>query len=127
VTGSNVIIFQNKHSNGYANMVERRLIEEGKDPASFKLSERAWGVREHGTPFVTHNGEDYLEVIFLKCGDVKYLVDGVETDPSTIEGLDLTPKKEAEQGGLDNKVIIRTYKCDSIRAITVDHQRFERI
>ena len=87
VMGSNVMVFQNKHSNAYENMVARRLVQEGKDPNSFQLSPRSWGVRETGTPFVTHNGNEYLEVIFLKCGDVHYRVDGVVTLKDQIPGL----------------------------------------
>lgn len=116
---SNVMVFQNKNSNAYENMVKRRLQQEGKDPESFQLSPRKWGVREHGTPFVTHNGNEYLEVIFLKAGDTHYRVDGVVTPKEQIEGLPES-KNEAEQGGLDNKVIIRTFAVESILAITVD-------
>ena len=43
--GSQVMVFTNQESNGYENMVQRRLIEEGKDPTSFKVGERAWGKR----------------------------------------------------------------------------------
>lgn len=116
---SNVMVFQNKSTNAYENMVQRRLVQEGKDPSSFQLSPRSWGTREKGTPFVTHNGNEYLEVIFLKCGDVHYRVDGVVTPKEQIPGL---PERaqEAEQGGLDQKVIIRTFAVESILAITID-------
>lgn len=122
--GSNVMVFSNKNSNGYANMVERRLVAEGKDPKSFELSPRKWGTREIGTPFVMHNGSMYLEVIFLRCGDVYYRLDGKEVPKSMIEGL---PEKsdEAEQGGLEDKVIIRTYAVDSIVSLTVDKELYK--
>lgn len=116
---SNVMVFSNKNTNAYDNMVKRRLEQEGKDPESFVLSPRAWGIRETGTPFVTHNGNEYLEVIFLKAGATHYRVDGVITPKEQIPGLP-TRKEEGEQGGLDNKVIIRTYAVESILAITVD-------
>ncbi len=119
---SNVMVFQNKHQNGYDNMVRRRLEKEGKDPTTFELSPRAWGVREHGTPFVNHNGNEYLEVIFLKCGDVHYRVDGVPTARELIPGLPTS--QEAHQGGLENKVIIRTFAVESILAITVDKNTY---
>jgi hypothetical protein len=121
--GSNVMVFQNKTTNGYENMVRRRLIQEGKDPDSFVLSPRVWGERIPNTPFVTHNGKLYLEVIFLKCGHVTYLLDGEECDINQIDGF-VADKQEAEQGGLDNKVIIRTFSVDSINAVTINHQRF---
>lgn len=124
MVGSNVMVFQNKNTNAYENMVHRRLAQEGKDPASFELGERAWGVREHGTPFVTHKGELYLEVIFLKAGEVSYYLDGQPIDKNQIIGL--SEKEEGRQGGLENKVIIRTFKAVNVQAINVGHQRYER-
>ena len=121
--GSNVMVFQNKNINAYDAMVKRRLEQEGKDPQSFELSPRSWGVREHGTPFVTHKGNEYLEVIFLSCGDVHYRVDGVVTPKDQIVGLPESTQ-EARQGGLDNKVIIRTYAVESIIGIKVDKTTF---
>lgn len=76
MAGANCMIFQNKSSNAYENMVRRKLAGEGKDPESFELSPRAWGQRIPQTPFVEHNGKIYIEVIFLKAGDVEYLLDG---------------------------------------------------
>lgn len=122
VTGSNVMIFQNKTTNAYENMVHRRLKQEGKDPASFELSPRAWGTRLEGCPFVQHKEELYLEVIFLKAGTTEYFLDGQPIAKSEIIGLE--DHAEGEQGGLDNKVIIRTYKCDSIRSITVNKEHY---
>lgn len=120
-TGSSVMIAQNKNSSSYNNMVKRRLTEEGKDAEDFQLSPRSWGERIEGTPFIKHTkkGSDtesyYLELIFLKPGIVTYQVDGVETAPEDIQGL---PKRvEGEQGGLDNKVVIRTVCVDNITCI----------
>lgn len=124
VTGSNVMLFQNKSANGYDNMVKRRLEAEGKDPASFQIGPRQWGERETGTPFVNHKGKMYLEVIFLSAGDVQYYIDG-KAHNGPIEGL-ITDKPEGHQGGLDNKVIIRTYTVEHIQSITINHTRYER-
>lgn len=121
--GSNVMVFQNKRTNAYENMVKRRLVAEGKDPNDFVLSPRKWGVREVGTPFVTHNEAEYLEVIFMSAGDSKYYVNGVETPRNQIIGL--KPAQEAEQGGLEGKVILRTYAVESIVSIVIDGERFE--
>lgn len=115
--GHNVMVFQNKKTNGYENMVERRLIAEGKDPTSFELSPRSWGQRIPDTPFVEHNDALYLEVIFLKPGQSFYSLDGVRTSESVLIGL--RDHQEAEQGGLDNKVIIRTFKFDSIKKVHI--------
>lgn len=121
--GSNVMLFANKHINGYEAMVMRRLSQEGKDPESFVLSPRKWGMRVTGEPFVTHNERMYLEVIFMKAGKSTYFLDGQPIDKKDVIGL--TDKEEAEQGGLDKKVIIRTYAFDSIRALTINGERFE--
>lgn len=121
--GHKVMVFQNKSVNGYEAMVQRRLTAEGKDPANFQLSPRVWGERIAGTPFVEHNGQTYLEVIFLKPGKTEMLVDG-QVFNDIIDGLP-AEAINAEQGGLDNKVIIRTFKIDSLKAITINKQRYE--
>lgn len=122
VTGSNVMVFQNKTTNAYENMVQRRLIDEGKDPTLFELSPRAWGVRVSELPFVHHHQEYYLEVIFLRAGKVKYYVNGRLTAKEDIPDI-VERGEEAQQGGLVNKVIVRSYKCESVVAITINGKR----
>jgi hypothetical protein len=119
--GGNVMIFTNKRVNGYEAMVQRRLAKEGKDPASFELGERAWGERIAGTPFVEHNGETYLEVIFLRAGKVHYTHGVRPIDKAAITGLQ--EREEGQQGGLENKVVIRTFKASSISSITINGAR----
>lgn len=120
--GANVMVFTNKKSNGYENMVRRRLEKEGKIPETFVLGDRPWGTRLADLPIVEHNGAQYLEVIFLRAGQVHYEVDGVPTSPETITGLDLDPPvtNPEAQGGLDNMVIIRTFKAESLTRIVID-------
>lgn len=118
MTGASVMVFQNKNSNGYENMVKRRLEKEGKNPESFSLGRRTWGERVEGTPVVEHKGQEYLEVIFLKTGEVSYELDGAPIAKSAVVGL-----KEVEpsgQGGLDNTVYIRTFAKDSITKVKFD-------
>lgn len=110
--GAQVMCFTNSKTNAYDAMVRRRLEAEGKDTESFELGPRAWGQRITGTPFVEHNGKHYLEVIFMKSGAVQYLLDGQPVKETEIEGL--PDRKEGEQAGLENKVIIRTFALDSI-------------
>ena len=115
--GCNVMFFCNSKSNGYNNMVKRRLAKEGKASTDFKLGKRVWGERINDTPFIEHKGNMYVEVVFLKApSKVVYLVDGEEVNKNTIEGLPVD-SQEGKQGGLDNKVIIRTYKLSSLRNI----------
>lgn len=111
--GAQVMSFSNRHGSAYEGMVRRRLAEEGKDPDSFELGPRAWGERMEGTPFVLHKGEHYLEVIFLRAGAVEYQLDGVTVPEHSIQGL---PRKRDNtgQGGLENQVVIRTFKLENI-------------
>jgi hypothetical protein len=118
VNGSSVMTFSNQNSNGYSNMVARRLADEGKDPESFTLSPRKWGQRVPNMPVVEHKGKRYLEVIFLKAGTVSYTLDNQPIDKADIEGLKTSP--EGNQGGLDNKVIIRDYNLESLNTVRIN-------
>ena len=117
--GSSVMLFTNKSSNGYENMVKRRLEQEGKDAQSFALKPRAWGQRIENTPFVEHKDKKYIECIFIKGGDSVYMVDGVEVSKDQIEGLPDVKPSDDSQGGVDNKVVIRTYAIDNIKKMRV--------
>jgi hypothetical protein len=121
--GSSVMVFSLKNGgSAYENMVKRRLAKEGKDPATFVVGPRKWGKRVEGTPFVEHNGEMYLEVIFLRPGSTEYKYGVRPIDKDAIEGLN--ERGEVGQADLDNKVIIRTLKLDSIRRLVIDKQEY---
>lgn len=123
MVGATVMCFSNTDTNAYENMVKRRLSQEGKDPADFVLSPRAWGEREAGTAFVTHKGKYYLEAIFMRAGKVEYLLDDKPITAAEIEGLN--EKRDAgEQGGLENKVVIRTYTLENVTAMRVNGQEW---
>jgi hypothetical protein len=119
--GNSVQVFTNKNSNAYKNMVQRRLEKEGKDPESFELSPRAWGVRRPNTPFIDHKNELYLEVIFLKAGESTLLLDGLPYtgDVNDIQGYPVE-KEATGQSGLEDQVIIRTFKGASIKRVRID-------
>lgn len=121
-TVSSVQVFTNQNGSAYAAKVQRGLDKEG-DGVTFELSPRAWGERIDGTPFVTHKGEDYLEVIFNKVISTEYFRNGKPIDKDAIEGLPAA-KPEGKQGGLEDKVIIRTYKFSSIREIRAFGEEF---
>ncbi len=126
MTGANVMSFQNKTTNGYENMVKRRLVAEGKNPDDFVLGERAWGQRVPNMPIVEHTKDGivnyYLEVIFLTSGESEYLLDGVVVPATAIQGL--PEASDSGQGGLDNKVIVRTFAIDSITELRINGQVF---
>lgn len=121
-TGASIMVFQNKKSHGYANMVQRRLEQEGKE-VKFELSPRKWGHRVPNLPIVEHKGKQYLEVIYLKSGTTHYTLDGKDIAPEDIQGLNLD-KPEGKQGGLNDKVIIRTFKVESITRLRVGGKEY---
>lgn len=129
MTGASVMVFQNRNINGYEAMVRRRLEAEGKDPKTFVLGERAWGQRLPNSPVVVHKKDGdakfYLEVIFLRAGQIDYLLDGQPINAADIQGLPVVRNDPDAQGGLENQVVIRTFALDSITALRVDGQQFQ--
>lgn len=120
-----VMVFQNKKQNAYDNMVKRRLEQEGKDPESFVLGPRKWGNRLQGCPLVEHKGQYYLEVIYINSPNfVEYYLDGNPIKKENIIGLP-ERKEDNGQAGLDNKVVIRTYKLSSIIQMTLNKEIYE--
>lgn len=103
-TGIAGIIFSRCRSSGYEKMVKRRLEAMGRNPDNFVLSDLPWGERVCDTSVITHNGEDYLQVIVLRDGDVSAFI-GVSTP---------YPIKVSERTEI---VKVRTYKLSSITAI----------
>lgn len=122
MTGAQVMCFTNTNGSAYEAMVKRRLVAEGKDAGDFELSPRAWGERIQGTPFVEHKGKHYLEVIFLRAGAVEFLLDGKQIARENVEGLD--EGQAGEQGGLENKVVIRTFALEGITALRANGQEW---
>ena len=120
-SGSNVLLSSNLSKSYYETMVQKRLVKEGQDPSQFELKPRTWGQRIPTTPFIHHvkDGKDeyYLEVIFRHPPkETVYKFDGELIDKKDIIGLDAT-KEESEQGGLEDKVIIRSYNLNSIKRV----------
>lgn len=123
VEGSRIMVF--KSGTGYFNMVTRRLNKQAADIGmttesllgtisgdGWKPGPRQWGERLPNSPFVEHKDKTYLECIFIKGGKAKYFLDGIEINKKEVIGL--KEKVEGDQGGLVDKVIVRTYLLDSI-------------
>lgn len=125
MNGAHIQLFSNKNgNNAYENMVNKRLAAEGK-PADFQVSPRKWGHRVKDVPMVEHNGELYLEAVFIKAGAVHYLLDGQPVAESDIIGLPVKKEYEDQQGGVDNKVQLRTFKLSSIKALRIAGAKVE--
>lgn len=128
--GNRVMLFTNKRSSGYENMVKRHLEAAGLDPATFQAGKLPWGARVPETPFIEHNGNLYLQAVFLKAGDVKYY-ERIKHDQGSYGHLfqykpiekqsiiGLNERTGSEHQGLErnSQVIVRTYAIDSIQAI----------
>lgn len=122
--GNRVILFTNKRSSGYENMVKRHLALAGLDPATFNAGDLPWGTRVPNSPFIQHNDKLYLQAVFQKTGDVKYFIRDERyanrfspIDKNEIIGL--TNRTGSEGQGLpnDKQVIVRAYDIQSINAI----------
>ena len=116
-TGERVIVFTNKKSSGYENMVKRRLLGAGLNPDSFVLGDLPWGQRVPDTPLITHKGEYYLQTIFLGAWTSKYYLGSQEVPEHLLGGI-ITRPRHYEQGlPKEKEVTVKTYKLSSITGI----------
>lgn len=133
--GIHCMVFTNKNSNGYENMVKRRLAKEGKDPADFQLGERSFGKRIENTCFIEHTNaageyQKYLEVICIGDGPkhTEYLLltdkGLVPIEKENIIGLKQSAPNPEGQGGLEDKVEIRTFKIENVKRIRTDKKEY---
>jgi hypothetical protein len=124
---ANILVYSNSEKSGYAEMVKRRMLKEGKDPSEFKLKPRAWGVRIGNSPFIEHNDKHYFECIFVSPGKSTYFLDGKPIAKEEIEGLPQPKEKDESvedksQGGIEDKVILRTFSLESIVSIKLKNE-----
>lgn len=113
------MIFSNKTTNAYENMVNRRLALEGK-PADFKVSKRRWGQRIEGTPVVTHTDKEgqyneYLSTIY--CESPVTLADYVR---NTL-GVELTESDNALVEAAKKQVVAmesKSGKTEYVKLVT---------
>lgn len=115
----NCQIFQNKVKNGYEEMVKRRMVKEGKDPETFELQPRKWGVRLPNLPIIEHKGEYYLEVIVHNTLSSEYIYNNKSVKSTEIKGWPSSGDPEKSQGGIEDKVEIRSIKLSNIKEIHI--------
>lgn len=71
--GSLVLLFSNANSNGYENMINRRLkATQGESAEPFKVGALAWGEKIPNTPLIVHTNKKgetnyYIQTIFSQC------------------------------------------------------------
>jgi hypothetical protein len=125
VTGANTMVFASTDSSGYQSMVHKRMEKEGKDPEIFEVGKRAWGTRVGNSCFIEHKGQYYIEVFYMGAGEVSYFLDNEPIEKDDIEGLNESKPKAESQGGIEDKVVIRTLSVDSITGVRANGQTME--
>lgn len=81
-TGYVGMIASNKVSSAYENMVNRRLLQEGKE-ANFEAGKLPWGQRVEGTCLIENKGQHYVQLLFTQ--HKKTLLDMVEKMGITLD------------------------------------------
>lgn len=117
--GERIILFTNKHSSGYENMVRRRLEEAGKNPDSFVLGDLPWGVRLPNSPLIKNEatGRYYLQCIRLAEGQSRYFIGDREvSEPS---GLMLRKRRTNQGLPSGEEVEVSCYRLDRIERIAL--------
>jgi len=118
VTNEQVILFTNKKSSGYENMVKRRLEQAGLDPDTFTVGELPWGSRVPNTPLINCAGSMYLQCIIRKPGKSQYFIGQRELSPEAAKVFLPRDKGSPNQGlPRDKEVVCRCYALESITAI----------
>lgn len=125
---ASILVYSDSEKHGYAAMVKHQMLSEDKDPQDFQMKPRAWGVRVENSPFIHHKDKYYLECIFMSPGKVTYLLDGEPIYPENIIGLpeknEKTETYEKSQGGIEDKIIIRTFDLGSIVSLKLKNEAF---
>jgi hypothetical protein len=114
----------------YQNAVNNQRIAEGLDH-DFIAQAPKWGTRIPGTPLISHikKGSDitsfYLMTRVLRSSPASYYLDGnqILDAPLLDEVLGHTKATYSNKSqGTEKEICIRTFKLDSIRAITLDSE-----
>jgi hypothetical protein len=118
VTGKRIILFTNKKVSGYENMVKRRLIEAGKNPADFVLGDLSWGHRIPSTPLIEHKGKVYLQCIELSEGEERFFttVSGIEVNKADIG---LRERRTGQGLAKDDEILVSCYDLKHITRIAL--------
>lgn len=121
VTGSRVFI-----GASYEKMIERRMKELNIPVENFEAGTLPWGSYvDGGFPVIKHNGKFYLRVIFESSGKTEYFFEGRKTNLDEIIGLSVPKVTDNSQGGINNKVIVRTIDFNNIVKIRCAGQEFK--
>lgn len=107
----------------YENSVNNQREREGKK-TDFEAKPRQWGKRVKGTPLVEHKGRYYLEVKVENTYGKTYIDDqGNVVNQEEIE--EFLYNSSSSRQGVEDKVILRDYKLDSIQSITMNGKKYK--
>lgn len=124
-TGARVLLFTNKNFSGYDAMVKRRLVQAGKNPSDFVLSDLPWGERVPETPIIAHNNRFYLQTVLLNEGEKHYyLIDGSEIAESDLEAFGVKERRTNQGLARGDEVVVNTYAFDHIDRIKLLGQEY---
>lgn len=114
-TGTRVILFTNKETNGYEDLVKRRLIEAGKDPRDFVLGDLPFGERLPNSPIIHNRGLYYLQTVILEPGQSVGYAGNREVDLADF----VTPRRTNQGLSKEDEVHVATYRLDHIDRIAL--------
>ena len=123
VSTNNVRLFSNMTGidSAYVNAMKKH-----SDP-DFVVKPRAWGERMDNTAFITHKGDYYLEAMFNSNAETNYYIDGVLSSKDAIKQY-LTPASvKTLDKVLDTKIVVRSFKCSSVKAIAVNKELYTNL
>jgi len=97
----------------YERAVNRQREREGKE-TDFEALPRVWGERVGKSPVIQHKGQFYFAIhVKTLTTDVTYEdVNGNAVEKESI--VQFLPKKSSSRQGVENEIIVRTYKIESI-------------
>ncbi len=122
-TGASVILFSNMNSNGYENMVKRRLEKLGKTAENFVLGDLPWGERVENTPLIFHKDRYYLQTVILRPGEKEYLVGVHRVDPFE---FGITVRRTNQGLPKGQEVLVATYRIENITRLTLLGEKHEK-
>lgn len=123
-------IMEVRLNHDYQGEVNERRLLEGKE-ANFEAKPLAWGQRvmfegddgkQLKTPLVEHKSQLYLHCQVLKSGKPTYMVEGrPASEDELVQIAAFLPEKEEGKGqGVEDPVVARTFKLESVIALVVD-------
>lgn len=99
----------------YENSVNNQKEREGQE-REFQVAKRSWGERIHPC-VVTHKGQFYITVKIQRVLSSPLYIDFSGKELESIEVKPFLPAKSKSRQGVENEVIHREYKVESIRNI----------